>query len=116
MMSVEGAFHDLHADPSSCPTCSLWQQSGESSDAWKARIRHLFQTGRERKPPGRPRGSVMRLISALSVDRWTKGEAVAAQLGVSPVAARTALWRAQKRGAPIESQQSLGYRLRKDAA
>jgi biotin operon repressor len=105
-------------DRDSCPVCSLWQQTGETDAAWHQRLREISDGTVRRQPasPGRPRKPVARLLAVLAIDRWTTGAEVAAQLGIPRSTARTALFRAQRLGAPIESQRRRGYRLQEDVS
>jgi biotin operon repressor len=59
---------------------------------------------------GRPRGDA-RILAVLDARAWMKGEVVAERLGLSLVAAYTALWRAEQRGL-IEHRRNQGYRLK----
>jgi biotin operon repressor len=109
---------DHCVNPTTCPACSIWKLAGETDAAWSQRLRAMIAGTERRTPvsPGRPRRPDEQLLAVLSSDRWVTGRAVAAQLGVSATAARVALYRAQQRGAPIESRRRYGYRLRESAA
>jgi hypothetical protein len=44
--ALGSSYHDLCADPSCCPACSLWPLAGETREAWFSRLGALYRATR----------------------------------------------------------------------